>query len=272
MAHDGCQHGHAQAPQTLVEEHGGGVLEKVPGDDSAGPQQELWLQGHPPVPQGVDRHNGEFRDAGQQRGQSGAGDPQGGGAQLAENEDVVQKRVQQHGDGEHHHAHEGIFRAALHADIDGAGGVEHVADAHDAHVGGAQLHQQGVVGDQGHDAPGEQQQRQRHQGGDGQAKVQGHAGAAVDGALVALAPVLAHQDGLAAEKAEDDDLDQEDGGVGGGDGGELVAAQKSHHEGVHKAQGGGDEILQDQRERQLTKILVKAGAPPQVAKHKITSR
>jgi len=65
-----------------------------------------------------------------------------------------------------------------------------------------------------------------------------------------FAPILAYQDGKSAHEAEDDDLDQENGGVGSGDGGELVTAQKAHHEGVHKAQGGGDEVLQDQRKGQ----------------------
>ncbi len=54
---------------------------------------------------------------------------------------------------------------------------------------------------------------------------------------------------------------QVDGGVGGGDGGELVAAQQPHHEGVHKAQGRGDEVLQDQRQRQQEQPLGKSRAP-----------
>ena len=195
------------------------------------------------------------------------GDAQGGRAQLSENQDVVQKGVQQHGHGEDGHAHDGLFRAALHPDVHGAGGVEHVADAHDAQVRRPQLHQPGVVGDQSHDAVWEQQQRQRHRPGDGQPGVQRRAHAAVDSLHIALAPVLAHQNGQAADEAQNDDLHQKDRGVGGGDGGQLVLPQQPHHEGVHKAQGGRDEVLQNQRQGQTDQPPVKPCLPAEIIEH-----
>lgn len=82
-----------------------------------------------------------------------------------------------------------------------------------------------------------------------------------------LPQVLADQNGQSAHEAEDDDLNQKDGGVGRRDGGELIVAQQAHHEGVHKAQGSGDEILQDQRQGQQEKPLVKAGFPAQIVQH-----
>mgnify|MGYP000445991316 CR=1 FL=1 len=54
----------------------------------------------------------------------------------------------------------------------------------------------------------------------------------------------------------------------GGDGGEFVAAKQPHHEGVHKSQGSGDEILQDQRQSQQEQPLVEAGLPMKMTKHK----
>ena len=53
----------------------------------------------------------------------------------------------------------------------------------------------------------------------------------------------------------------------GGDGGEFVAAKQPHHEGVHKTQGRGNEVLDDQRERQTEQPAVKAGLPAEIVKH-----
>ncbi len=96
---------------------------------------------------------------------------------------------------------------------------------------------------------------------------EGDAHAAVDGLRVAPAPVLADQHRQAADQAEDDDLDQEDGGVGGGDGRELCLTQQAHHEGVHKAQGGGNQVLEDQRQSQQKQPFIKAGLPAEMVKH-----
>ena len=114
---------------------------------------------------------------------------------------------------------------------------------------------------------GKEEEHRRHGCGDHQPGVHGKAHAAVDGVQVLLAPVLTHQDGEAAHQSEDDDLDEVDGGIGGGDGGELVAAEQSHHEGVHKAQGRGDEVLNNQRKRQTEQPAVKAGFPAEIVKH-----
>ena len=180
---------------------------------------------------------------------------------------VVKEGVEQHGRSEHLHAQSRIFRAALHAGIHAADGIEDVGDAHDPKVRRAHLHQGAVVRHQGEYLGGEEEQHRRHQDGDSQSCVHGKAHAAVDGVQVLLAPVLAHQDGEAAHEAEDDDLDEVDGGVGGGDGGEFVAAKQPHHEGVHKTQGRGNEVLGDQRKRQTEQPAVKAGLPAEIVKH-----
>ena len=267
VAHNGGHHGGAQAPQGLVDQHGGGVAGEVGEDRPAGPQQGAKPQGHPAVQQGIDQGDEELHNPGGQGGQGRAGDPQSRGAELAEDQDVIQKGVQEHGAGEDRHAHEGILRAALHADVHGADGVEDVADAHDPDVGSPQGDQLGVVGHKAHDELRKAEEDQGHQGRDGHACVDGHPHAAVDGLHIPLAPVLAHQDGKTADEAEDDDLHQEDGGVGRGDGGELRLSQQAHHEGVHEAQGSGDEVLQNQRQSQKKQPLVKAGGPAQIVQH-----
>ncbi len=60
---------------------------------------------------------------------------------------------------------------------------------------------------------------------------------------------------------------QVDGGVGGGDGGELVAAKQAHHEGVHKTQGRGNEVLGISGSARRNSRLVKAGLPAEIVKH-----
>ena len=57
-------------------------------------------------------------------------------------------------------------------------------------------------------------------------------------------------------QAEDDELDDEDWHVRHRDGGHLIAAEKSHHERIEKAERRGDQILHDDRQRQQKKMLV----------------
>ena len=225
------------------------------------------VQRHPAVAGGIEGHDDHLHHPGDQGGDGGAGDAHGRRAELAEDQDVVQAGVGQHGDAEDHHAHGGILRAALHADVDGADGVEDVAQPHDPQVRGPQLDEQAVVGHKGHDLEGEAEQHHGHGDRDDEAGVKADAHAAVDALGVPFAPVLAGQDGEAAEQAQNDDLQHVDGGVGGGDGGELVLAQHTHHEGVHEPQGGGDQVLQDQRQGQREKPLVEAGSPAEMTKH-----
>src|SRR5699024_38120 len=107
--------------------------------------------------------------------------------------------------------------AALHPDVDGAHGVEDVAEAHDLEIGGAQFDEQTVVGHQRHDLEGETKQHRGHRHRDDQPGVKADAHTAVDALRVPLAPVLAGQNGKTAEQPQDDDLQQIDGRVGGGD-------------------------------------------------------
>ena len=220
VADDGGDQRGAQAPQGVVHQHRCGVFQKIP--HKGGPRMEEGggQQGDPAVPQGVAEGDGELHRPGGQGSQGRAGDPQGRCAELSEDQNIVQKGVQHHGDGEHGEAHGGILRTALDPHIDGAGGVENVAEAHNPQVRSPQLNQKGVVRHQRHDLPGGQEQRQGDESRQGHTGVKGNTHTAVDGLRVMLAPVLAHQHRQSAEEAEDDDLHQKDGCVGGGDGGD----------------------------------------------------
>ena len=268
VAHDGGHNTDAQTPQHLVHQNGGGVFQEAPRHGPAGPQQQAEHQGHSAVAGGIDRDDHELQHPGGQGGNGSTGDPQRRRAELAENKNVVQARVGQHGDAEDDHAHGGILRAALHADVDGADGVEDIAEANNPEIGGAQLNEQVVVGHQSHHMEGEEEQHSGHGNRNDEPGVKADAHTAVDAVGVPLAPVLAGQDGESAEQAQDDDLEQVDGRVGGSDSGQLILPQHTHHEGVHKSQGSGDEILQDQRQSQQEQPLVEAGLPMKMTKHK----
>ena len=69
-------------------------------------------------------------------------------------------------------------------------------------------------------------------------------------------------------QAEDDELDDEDWHVRHRDGGHLIAAEKSHHERIEKAERRGDQILHDDRQRQQKKMLVKALGLLKIGEHK----
>ena len=79
---------------------------------------------------------------------------------------------------------------------------------------------------------------------------QANADDAVDALAVAAAPVLADEHARPALQSEDDELDDEDGHIRHRDGGHLIAAEKSHHERIEKAERRGDQILHDDRQRQ----------------------
>ena len=235
MAHDDGHHGGAKAPEGLVEENGGGIMDEVFENRLARPQDQSEFQGDPLIGQGVEKGQQEFHNAGGQGGDRRAGDAQGGSAEAAEDQAVVQKGVEKHGGGKDQHTHERIFRGALGTYIYGADGVENIADAHDLQIRGAQDHQRFVVGDKAHHTLREEKHHQRYRTCQEESCVYGNAHAAVDGVGISLAPVLAAQDGQAADEAKDDDLEQKDRGVGRGDGGKLRLAQEAYHEGIHEA-------------------------------------
>ena len=62
----------------------------------------------------------------------------------------------------------------------------------------------------------------------------------------------------------------EDGYIGHGDGGHLLLTDQTHHEGVHEAKRGGDEVLKDHWQSQCKDPAVEAGLPAKIAEiHKM---
>ena len=68
-------------------------------------------------------------------------------------------------------------------------------------------------------------------------------------------------------QAENDELNDKDRHICYRDGGHLVAAEKPDHEGIQKAEGCGDKVLDDDRQRQQEEMLVKAFGLMQIGEH-----
>ena len=220
--------------------------------------------------QGVDKGNDKFHHTGGEGGDGGAGDPQCGQTQLAEDQNVVAYGVADGGNGEYRHAEAGILNALLHTDVDGGEGVENIGEAHDADVGGAQLHQTGIVGNEHQHLSGEQTHGQSAEGGNASCHKEADAHDPVDGFPISPTPELADEHAGAALQTENDELDDIDGYIGHGDGGHLLLTDQTHHEGVHEAKRGGDEVLKDHWQSQCKDPAVEAGLPAKIAEiHKM---
>ena len=135
----------AKPPPGLVQHHRRSVFEKPPQHVPARPEK-----GRPPhpdafVPQGVHHADEKFADAGAKGGDGRPLNAQHGKAQLAENQQVVQPRVDERGGAEQLHAEAGILGAALGAGIHGGEHVENIGDADELQIRRAQNRQLMVV-------------------------------------------------------------------------------------------------------------------------------
>ena len=90
---------------------------------------------------------------------------------------------------------------------------------------------------------------------------------AVDALAVAAAPVLADEHARPALQSEDDELDDEDGHIRYRDGGHLLAAEQTDHEGIEKAERGGDEILHDDGQGEQKEASVEALGLTEIGEH-----
>ena len=267
VAHDHREHRGAKAPERLVEQHGRGVFDEIAEDVHSRAGDAAPLQRHARAAQGIDRADGEFQHAGEQRGDRRTADAKGREAQLAENQNVVAQRVEHGGRGKHQHAEAGVLRAALHADIDRGQGVEDVRNADNAQIRHCQHHQTGIVRDQiehplrcgAHHQCGECRNAAGHKNTNAQ-----HA---IDGFPVAFAPVLADQHTGPALQSENHQLQDEHRNVRHRESGHLLTAEQADHERVDKAERGGDEVLQYHRQRKRSYAPVKAPGLAQTGKH-----
>ena len=272
VAHDHLVEGGAQAPQGLVDHHRAGVAQEAPEQLGARPEGQGRPQAEAAVGEGVPSHDQEFHHPGEEGGQGGAGHLHPGSPQMAEDEHPVEEGVGAHGDGEDDEPQPGVLHAPVGPHVDAGDAVEEVGGPHDAGVARRQLRQGGIVGEQAHELGGEAAHGHGEEGRDGAGHVTAHADDPADAVGVPLAPVLADEDGGAALKAEDHQLDDKDGDVGQGHRRQGGLPQGAHHKGVHQPQGGGDEILGHNGQGQGHHVPVKGPAPPHMGQHGLTGR
>ena len=233
-----------------VEQHRRAVAQEAAQHIHAGAEDGLPHERQRAAAEGVGEADDELDCAGEERCHCRARDAERGKAELAEDENIVANGVAEHRDGEDDHAETRIFNAALHTDVDGRDRIEDVGKTDDAEVRLGERDKSCIVRDEVEHLRGE--------GAEDDGKEHAHAACdekadahhAVDALAVTVAPVLADEHARAALQAEDNELDDEDRHICHRDGGHLVTAEKTDHEGIQKAEGRGDQILHDDRQRQ----------------------
>ena len=244
MAHDHLVHGGAQAPQGFVEHHRTGIAEELLDQGPSRPEHEGGLELEPLVGEGVGHSDAELQNTGEQGGEGGALHPQGGGAQVAEDEHPVEEGVGGHGGGKDDHAQFGVLHGAVGPHIHAGEAVKEVGGSHNAGVAGGQGDQLLIVGEQSHELGGEKAHDDGKQSGNSSCHIAADADDPVDGVGVLLAPELADEHRGAALQAEDHQLDDKYRQVGLRNGGQRGLAQRTHHKGIHQPQQGGTQVLQ----------------------------
>ena len=128
------QHAVAETPRRLIEDDGRGVFDEPAQHVPARAAECGEVKRDGPAAQRADGADEELRDAGAERRDGRALDPEHGKARLAEDQQVVQPRVQERRHAEELHAEGGVFHAALRADVDGREHVEHIGKADHAQI------------------------------------------------------------------------------------------------------------------------------------------
>ena len=271
VAHDHLVHGGAQPPQSFVKDHRAGVAEELGQQGAARPEQNGGLQAEPAVGAGIGHGDNEFQHTGEQGGDGGPLHPQRGSPQIAENKHPVEEGVGAHGDGKDDHAQLGVFHGPVSPHIDSGDAVKKVGGPYDTGIAGSQGDQVGVVGEQSHKLGGEEAHDRREEGGNGPCHITAQTDDPVDGIGIPLAPELADQHRRAALQPKDHQLDNEHRQVGLGHSGQRGFPQTAHHKGIHQAQQGGTQILQQDRQGQQDHVSIKGPAPVQIGKQSLTS-
>ena len=109
----------------------------------------------------MDQDDGKLRQACDQGGQRRAGQPQGGGPQLAENKHPVQKGIDPHGGRQNVHPQPGALHAPPCGEIHQGHPVEHIGQPDEPPVLRRQGHHLRFVAEQTQEGNGEQE---KHQG------------------------------------------------------------------------------------------------------------
>ena len=196
-------------------------------------------------------------EPGQAGGQGHAHGAQLGRAEEPEDPHRVEDDVQGKGQHVHYGADDHPVDAPQYRQIDLNHAPAEVGHAHAAEVGRADGNELRVVGEQQHHGLRHQQRRRREGRCDGDGEAHGDALHHLDGPHVPLAVVLGAEDGDAGAQAVEDH--EQHAGVLGGQGdrrdGGLSHIVEHHH--VGGADGGAQQVLDDDGQNQLENLAVK---------------
>ncbi len=268
MPHDGGVEGYAKAVNGFVEHYRHRVADIPPDHLSAGAEHQSRFDLKLLVGEDMEQGHHKFGYSGDEGGQGRALHPQGGSAQLAEDEYPVQKGVDDHGGDKDVKARLGVCHGPVGRHIDRGDAVKEEGEGHDPGVFGRQGHHGGVVAEQPHKLIGKEKEDGAEKQGNEGSGVKPDAQHPVDGVVILLAIELAHQHGPAALQAEGHQHDDHNGSICHGDGRHGRLSQQAHHKGIQQAQRGGDHVLQYHGNGQGHHAFVKSGALFHIGKHK----
>ena len=262
VAVDDAHQGEAQAQQGVAEEHRQAEFHILLPQLPAGAEKMLQPEAEVVLLHGeVAEDEEEFKGAGDDGAHGGAQQLQPGGAQLAEDEDPVEKEIQEKGDGGADQRHAHLAHAAHEIGGGGAEAGEEEGGPDEAHVGPAPLDDRGVAGEGPEHQPGPGHSQQGENEADGRRHPQGHGRRGEHGLALFPAPELAGHDHCAAAQPHADELEEGVSLVGEGRGGDGDFPEGADHDIVQEVDAHGDKLLEDHRQHEQRRLFVKAPVP-----------
>ena len=202
------------------------------------------------MPVGPEHDDAALHKAGEHRGHGRAHHAQGGGSQLAEDEDIIEAQIHQHRGDARAHGHDGLPGLPQGAGIDlghGEGG-----DLHQHHrqvvlpVAESRCQIQRLlplVEEEGDQFLPKAQEHPGSQADGDQREPQLRPHGAANAFLVPLAVELGGEDANACKAAEEEQVQHKEQLVHNGDAGHGLRAHLAHHQIVQQAHKIGDQIL-----------------------------
>ena len=252
----------AQTQQGIAEQHRQAEFHILPPKLPAGAEEMP-----EPEAEGVLLHGevAEDEEELENPGNDGAhGSPQQlqpGGAQLAENEDPVEKEVQEKGDGGADQGDAHLPHAAHEIGGGGAEAGEEEGGPDEAHIGPAPEDDRFVAGEGPEQQPGPDHPQQGEYEADRRRHPQGHGRRSEHGFPLFPAPELAGHDHRAAAQAHADELEKGIGLVGEGRRSDADLPEGADHDIVQKVDAHGDELLEDHRQHEQQRLFIESPVP-----------
>ena len=249
---------HVDRPHDLPADDRHAVAQKVARQAAVAFEQILKPQAELAVDQAdVNDHDRRLHDAGDQRRDRGAGDAERREAELAEDQHIVQRDVDDQRDARDEQADLRGLHRAHRGDQDLRNAEKQVGKADDAHVRRAHFNDRRVARKDPHDLRREQKRHERDQNADQHREPHADRRDFPDAAGVALSPVLGGQNQDRALDAGDEHLQHRLQLVSDVYAGNRAVAERADHQVIGKIHGEGHRVLQRDRDGEPHKRLVK---------------